>query len=71
MLERIKLWFLNKYLQSFIRTFGLWVGTVISAIGVDPELAGRFATDLTTILTVIVPYLIVQALSFINAKKKD
>jgi hypothetical protein len=71
MLEKIRLWFLNKYLQSFIRTFGLWVGTVVSAIGVDPELANRFATDLITVLSVVIPYLIVQALSFMNAKKKE
>ena len=71
MLERIKLWFLNKYLQSFIRTFGLWISTVITTAGVDPELANRFATDLNTVLVVVVPYLIVQVLSLINAKKKD
>jgi hypothetical protein len=70
MLEKIRLWILNRYVQSFIRTFGLWVGTITTAIGVDPELAQRFANDLSAVLSVVVPYLIVQALSFINAKKK-
>ena len=71
MLEKIRLWILNRYAQSFIRTFGLWVGTVTTAIGVDPELASRFANDLSAVLAIVVPYVIVQLLSFMNAKKKD
>jgi hypothetical protein len=69
MWDKIKAFFVNKYLQSFIRTAGLWLSTTLVAIGVAPELAGRFANDTRAVLEIVVPYLVVQLLSFLNAKK--
>jgi len=70
MLDKIKAWVMNKYLQSIVRNLGSRVIAALLLIGVEPAVAEAFWSNATAIAIVLGGYLIDQYLSVKTSNKK-
>jgi hypothetical protein len=69
-IEKIKKFIFDKYIQSIIRHLGPQVVAWLTVMGVSPELAQSFMDNGTAVAMVVGSYLIAQGLSLLEKKGK-